>query len=134
MLEVQTVPFLDHLYVAFNAAHTPDRHIALDESVILLKGQVSFCHYLKGKPHPWGIKAYVLSEIKSGYLQGVCYGRETQLIGREDLSQTPRVVLMLVEGLHSKRCDLCGQVLYLQGWHHRHRYNADQPQGCSHSS
>lgn len=54
------------------------------------------------------MKAYVLSESKSGYLQGVCvyYGRETELIDREDLGQTPRVVLTLVQGLHNKGYDL----------------------------
>ena len=47
----------------------------------------------------WGIKAYVLSESKSGYLQCVCvyYGRETE---HEDLGQTSQVVLTLVEPLH----------------------------------
>ena len=101
-------PLLDRLCASFEAAHTPDRHIAIDESVISFKGRVSFRQYLKGKPHPWGIKAYVLSESKSGYLQRVCvyYGRETELIEREDLGQTPRVVLTLVEPLHNKGYDL----------------------------
>lgn len=101
-------PLLDRLCAAFNAVHTPDRHIAIDESVISFKGRVSFRQYLKGKPHPWGMKAYVLSESKSGYLQGVCvyYGRETELIDRDDLGQTPRVVLTLVQGLHNKGYDL----------------------------
>ena len=65
-------PFLDRLCTAFNAAHTPDRQVAIDESVISFKGRVSFRQYLKGKPHPWVMKAYVLSESKSRYLQGVC--------------------------------------------------------------
>ena len=101
-------PFIDRLCAAFEAAHTPDRHIAIDESVISFKGRVSFRQYLKGKPHPWGIKAYVLCESKSGYMQRACiyYGRETELINREDLGQTPRVVLTLVEQLHHKGYDL----------------------------
>ena len=56
------------LCASFEAAHTPDRHIAVDESVIC---RVSFQQYLKGKTNPWGIKAYILSESKSGYLR-VC--------------------------------------------------------------
>ena len=54
------------------------------------------------------MKAYVLSESKSGYLQGVCvyYGRGTELIDRDDIGQTPRVVLTLVQGLHNKGYDL----------------------------
>ena len=101
-------PLIDRLCAAFEAAHTPDRHVAIDESVISFKGRVSFRQYLKGKPHPWGIKAYVLCESKSGYLQRACiyYGRETELIDRDDLGQTPRVVLTLVEQLHHKGYDL----------------------------
>ena len=47
----------------------------------------------------------MLCESKSGYLQRACiyYGRETELINREDLGQTPRVVL---EQLHHKGYDL----------------------------
>ena len=76
--------------------------------MISFKGRVSFRQYLKGKPHPWGIKAYVLCESKSGYLQDACtyYGWETELIDRDDLAQTPRVVLTLVEQLHHKGYDL----------------------------
>lgn len=36
----------------------------------------------------------------------VYYGRETELIDRDDLGQTPRVVLTLVQGLHNKGYDL----------------------------
>ena len=72
-------PLIDRLCAAFEAAHTPDGLVAIDESVIF-KDRVSFRQYLKGKPHPWGIKAYVLCESKSGYLQRACiyYGGERQ--------------------------------------------------------
>ena len=56
-------PLLDHLCGSFAAAFTPSKQIAVDESVISFKGRVSFRQYLKGKPHPWGIKAFV---------QGIC--------------------------------------------------------------
>ena len=101
-------PLLNRLCTSFEAAHTPDKQIAVDESVICFKGRVSFRQYLKGKPNPWGIKAYVLSDSKSGYLQRVCvyYGRETELIDREDLGQTTKVVLTLVQPFHHKGYDL----------------------------
>ena len=53
-------PFLDRICPSFEAAFTPDQQIAIDESVISFKGRVSFRQYLKGKPHPWGIKAILL--------------------------------------------------------------------------
>ena len=100
-------PLLDRLLPTFQAAYTPSQQVAIDESVISFRGPVNFRQYLKGKPNPWGIKAFVLAGSKTGYLHRVCvyYGRETELI-REDLPHTTRVVLTLVEGLHNKGYDL----------------------------
>ena len=68
---------------------------------------VSFRQYLKGKPHPWGIKAFVLSDSKTGYLQHVCmyYGGETQLIDNDN-PHTVWVVQTLVEPFDNKGYDL----------------------------
>ena len=65
-------PLLDRLCPVFEATFTADKQIAIDESIINYKGRVSFCQYLKGKSHPWGIKAFVLSDSKTRYLQWVC--------------------------------------------------------------
>ena len=90
-------PLLDLLCPLFETSVTPSKQIAIDESVITFKGRVSFRQYLKGKPHPWGNKAIVLSDSKTGYLQRVCvyYGKETQLID-SDHPHTVRVVQTLV--------------------------------------
>ena len=100
-------PFLDRLCSVFESAYTPSQAIAVDESVVSFKGRVSFRQYLKGKPHPWGIKAFVLSDSKTGYLQRVCvyYGKETQLVDN-DHPHTVRVVETLVEPFHNKGYDL----------------------------
>ena len=100
-------PLLNHLCPVFEATFTPAQQIAVDESVINFKGRVSFRQYLKGKPHPWGIKAFVLSDSKTGYLQRVCvyYGKETQLVNN-DHPHTVRVVQTLVEPFHNKGYDL----------------------------
>ena len=75
-------PFLDRICPSFEAAFTLDQQIVIDESVISFKGRVSFRQYLKGKPNPWEMKAFVLADSKTGYLNLVCvyYGKETQLI------------------------------------------------------
>ena len=101
-------PLLDILYPAFQGAYTPKQEIAIDESVIRFRGRVSFRQYLKGKPNPWGIKAFVLADSKSGYLYNITvyYGKETQLIDRPDLPHTSCVVMTLVDGLHDKGYDL----------------------------
>ena len=70
-------------------------------SLINFKGRVSFRQYLKGKPYPWGIKVFVLSDSKTGYLQRVCvyYGKETQIIDNGN-PHTVRIIQTLVELLH----------------------------------
>ena len=75
-------PFLDLILPLFQTYLTPSREVSIDESMIAFRGRVGFRQYISGKPHPWGIKAYVLSESKSGYMYNmvIYYGKETQLI------------------------------------------------------
>ena len=100
-------PFLDLLLPTFQAAYIPNQQVAIDESIITFKGRVSCLQYLKGKPHPWGIKAYVLADSATGYLHNVTiyFGRETELL-RPDLPHTVRVVVTLLQGLQHKGYDL----------------------------
>lgn len=101
-------PLLDRLMHSFAAAFIPHKQISVDEAVISFKGRVAFKQYLKGKPTPWGIKAYVLADSITGYLHQLCiyYGKETQLIERPDLGQTTRVMCTLVEPFKDKGYDL----------------------------
>ena len=96
-------PFLDLLCPRFEAVYTSDQHVAVDESVIAFRGRVGFLQYLKGKPNPWGIKAFVLADSVSGYLHKVkiYFGKDTQL-ERPELPHTARMLLTLVSGLHNK--------------------------------
>ena len=100
-------PFLDLICPAFEAAFTPAQQIAIDESVITYKGRVSFRQYLKGKPNPWGIKAYVLADSQTRYLNRVriYYGKETQLLD-STLPHTVKVVMTLVEPFQHQGYDL----------------------------
>ena len=72
-------PFLDLLLPLFQIYLTPAREVSIDESMIAFQGRVGCRQYIRGKPHPWGIKAYVLSESKSGYMYNmvIYYGKET---------------------------------------------------------
>ena len=106
--------FLDVLFTSFQRAYTPHQQVAIDECVITFKGRVAFRQYLKGKPHPWGIKAYALSDSKSGYLYQVVvyYGKETILVDKPDFGHTVRVVLTLAAPLAHKGYDLYTDRLY----------------------
>lgn len=100
-------PLLNIILPLIQGYYTPHQEVAIDESVIAFKGRVSFRQYLKGKPHPWGIKAYVLADSKSAYVHNfaIYYGRDTSLV-RPDLPHTTRVVLTLSDGLEHKGYDL----------------------------
>ena len=98
--------FLDLTCPAFEAAFTPDQQIAIDKSVITFKGRVTFRQYLKAKHNPWGIKAFVLSDSKTRYLNQVCiyYSKETQLLD-SPLPHTVKVVMTLIEAFHQQGYD-----------------------------
>ena len=49
-------------------AYTPGEHISVDESMIGTKGRLSFLQYMPKKPTKWGIKVWVCSESKTGYI------------------------------------------------------------------
>ena len=92
---------------SFEAAFTPGQQIPIDESIITFKGQVSFRQYLKGKSNPWGIKAYVLANSRTGYLNRllIYYGKETQLLD-SPLPHTAKVVITLTAPFHNQGYDL----------------------------
>ena len=69
----------------------------------------------QGKPNPWGIKAYVLSDSTTGYmlkLQQFYIGKQTSLIDDTELSHTVKVVLTLVEHFKNKGYDLYTDWVY----------------------
>ena len=51
----------------YKSSYTLNKEISVDQSMISYKGRLSFLQYMPKKPHTWGIKAWVLSESKSGY-------------------------------------------------------------------
>ena len=107
-------PLLDQLSASFEAVHTPGREVAIGESVVSFSHQLSSCRHSKSKPLPCGIKAFVLFDSKTGYLQRVCvcYGRETQLVDWQDLKLSTRVVLTLLQPFQNKGYDLYVNRLY----------------------
>ena len=88
-------PFIDLLMPLFQQHSRLSKQLAIDEAMIAFRGRVGFRQYIRGKPQPWGIKAYVLSESKTGYMYNllIYYGKETQLLVKEGLNHTTNVVL-----------------------------------------
>ena len=109
-------PFINLLLPIIKSNDTPDKQVAVDEAIITFRGRVSFRQYIKGKPNPWGIKAYVLSDSKSGYMHNLLkyYCKDTCLIERPDLSHTCKVVLTLCDYLKNKLYDSYTDRIYIR--------------------
>ena len=60
-------PVLDYLMDKFNSVYTPDKHIAIDEELLLWKGRLGFKQYIPNKRARFGIKMFSVCEV-SGYL------------------------------------------------------------------
>ena len=100
-------PFVDKVIPLFQQYLIPSRELSIDEAMIAFRGKVAFHVYIRGKPHPWGIKAYVLSESRSGYLHDIIYyGKETKIVHIRGLNHTTNVVLTLMAPLANKGYDL----------------------------
>ena len=60
-------PFLSSIIKSFQQAFIPDQYLSVDESMIGFKGRLSFLQYMPKKPQKWGMKAWVLSDSRTGY-------------------------------------------------------------------
>ena len=101
-------PFIDLIIPLFQRYLNPSQELSIDESMIAFRGRVGFRQYIRGKPQPWGIKAYVLSESRTGYMYNliIYYGKETQLLTRPGQNHTTSVVLTLMDPLKDLGYDL----------------------------
>jgi hypothetical protein len=83
--------------------YLPGQNIAIDESLTLWKGRLSFKQYIPLKSSEFGIKTYAFCESKSGFLWSfiIYTGKDTVFISSisEDTNKTSAFVLSLVEPL-----------------------------------
>ena len=64
-------PLLDHLAAVFTIYYQPAQQISIDKMMIGTRCKVSFLQYLPKKPTRFGIKVWVNSEAKSGFILGL---------------------------------------------------------------
>ena len=62
-------PFLKFAITRWQAVYSPDRHLAIDKTLIKFKGKSAFqTIFIPIKRGRFGIKAFTLAESKSGYV------------------------------------------------------------------
>jgi hypothetical protein len=52
----------------FQDVYTPEEQLTIDLAICPFRGRIFFHNYVKGKPHKYGIKMFVLCEAKSCYI------------------------------------------------------------------
>ena len=90
-------PLIDHLSAVFPHYYQLGRHLLVDEMMIGTRCHVSFLQYLPKKPTKFGIKVFVNSEAKTGYVLSfqVYTGKDTTKKGSNLVSY--KVVMELLE-------------------------------------
>lgn len=118
-------PVLSHFQSKFETVYKPDREIAVDESLLLWKGQLIFKQYIPLKRSRFGIKIYNLCE-KSGYTFRfhIYAGKEDPsfMIERsipddaKHLTMSEKVVVFMMLPLLGQ-----GYHLYMDNWYSGHQ-------------
>lgn len=104
-----------HLQEKFMEYFVPPYELSLDESTISFKGKIYFKQYNPKKPIKWGLKVFVLSDSRTGYIYTFepYYGAITnEILPHPDMLFTSRIVLLLAERLRNKCGDRCGFHIY----------------------
>ena len=59
---------LDHLAAVFPRYYQPVREVSINEMMIGTRCRISFLQYMPQKPCKFGVKVWVLAEVKAGYM------------------------------------------------------------------
>ena len=59
---------MDHLAAVYPQYYFPSRYLSIDEMMVGTRCRVVFLQYLPKKPTKFGIKVWINSEAKSGYV------------------------------------------------------------------
>lgn len=110
-------PVLCSLNRSISNNFTAFEKVAIDETLFLFKGKLSFRQFILSKRARFGIKLFVLSDCETGYVISVLpyVGSQTELSFaelNEKVGMTGQVVLTLLEPFF----DL-GHKLYLDNWY-----------------
>lgn len=93
----QVRPLLNLVDDTYMRAYTPERELSIDDSIARYKGRLSFRQFLPKKPIQFGIKQFVVCEIKTGYaLKFLAYCGKGTVELRDGFTITETVCLELL--------------------------------------
>ena len=99
-------PILEHMNKRFSEVYKPERDVAVDESLLLWKGRLSWKQYIPSKRARFGMKSFDICESSSGYIWNffVYLGKDTQYNPNipEEKPMGSKVVLTLASPLFGK--------------------------------
>lgn len=76
-------PIVDHLNSRFQSLYMPERMVALDDSLLLWNGKLSFAQIVSNKKAK-RIKSYEIYDAKSGYLWAINICKRKNRVSRDD--------------------------------------------------
>ncbi|XP_041102644.1 piggyBac transposable element-derived protein 4-like [Polyodon spathula] len=113
------------LQETFTRVFCPFEDVCIEESLMLWKGRLSFKQYIPSKRHHFGIKLFIICNVKTGYiLNFIIYtGGTTDIVHVSELGVSSSVVLSLMKPYLDK-----GNIVYTDNW-----YNSPALFECLHS-
>ena len=90
---------LDLVSPKFEQEYVPNKQVTIDEAMIPFKGRLFFKQYMRDKPIKWGIKVFVLSDARNGYIYRLQVYTGKDVNNVSDIGLCSKVVLDIMSGL-----------------------------------
>ncbi|XP_038823658.1 piggyBac transposable element-derived protein 4-like, partial [Salvelinus namaycush] len=105
---------LTSLTSAFGRVFVPYKDLCIDESLMLWKGRLAFRQYIPSKRHRFGVKFFVMCDVKTGFVQDIIVytGSTTDIKHYEGLGVSGSVVMTMLAPHLDK-----GHTLYMDNWY-----------------
>uniref|UniRef100_A0A8C7H0A3 PiggyBac transposable element-derived protein 4-like n=1 Tax=Oncorhynchus kisutch TaxID=8019 RepID=A0A8C7H0A3_ONCKI len=99
---------------AFGRVFVPYKDLCIDESLMLWKGRLAFRQYIPSKRHRFGVKFFVMCDVKTGFVQDIIVytGSTTDIKHYEGLGVSGSVVMTMLAPHLGK-----GHTLYVDNWY-----------------
>lgn len=109
------LPILKHVKKTFKCSFTPYRDLCVDESIMPFKGYISIKQYIPNKRNRFGIKLFILCDVKTRYIIDFiiyCGARTQIIVDPENLGLTGGVVTTLLQDLMQ-----ANRRVYMDNWY-----------------